>query len=45
MAPGADVYALEAEWRAFWASAGRVRLHAPDKAFLAWLTSRLARGL
>lgn len=45
LAPGADVYALEAEWRAFWAGSGRVRLHAPDKAFLAWLQTRLARGV
>ena len=44
MAPGADIYALEAEWRAFWAGSGRVRLRSPDKAFLAWLRSRVARG-
>ncbi|MCG7494986.1 replication initiator protein A [Thalassobius sp. Cn5-15] len=43
MAPGADVYALEAEWRRFWADTGRVRVHAPDKAFLAWLQGRIAR--
>ena len=35
--PGADVYALEAEWRAFWARSGRVALRAPDKAFLGFI--------
>lgn len=35
--PGEDVYALEARWRGFWATSGRPRLRAPDKAFLAWL--------
>lgn len=40
LAPGADVYALEAEWRGFWASSGRPRLSAPDKAFLGWLRGR-----
>lgn len=45
IAPGADVYALEAEWRGFWARSGRVRLHAPDKAFLAWVSAQVARGL
>lgn len=35
--PGADVYALEAEWRAVWAATGRQRLSAPDKAFLGWV--------
>ena len=38
--PGADVHALAAEWRAFWAGSGRVRLRAPDRAFLAWLAKR-----
>ncbi|RID90359.1 plasmid replication initiator RepA [Gemmobacter lutimaris] len=40
LAPGADVYALEAEWRAFWADAGRPQLSAPDKAFLGWVRAR-----
>jgi len=35
--PGTDVYALEAEWRAFWAKSGRKRLMNPDKAFLGWV--------
>lgn len=35
--PGADVYALEADWRALWARTGRARLRSPDKAFLGWV--------
>lgn len=35
--PGADVYALEAEWRSLWQKSGRPRLGNPDKAFLGWL--------
>lgn len=42
--PGADAYALEAEWRSWWASSGRVRLASPDKAFLAWVEKRSQRG-
>lgn len=42
LAPGHDVYALEAEWRGFWVRSGRIRLRAPDRAFLGWLRSRLA---
>ena len=38
LAPGADVYALEAEWRAF---AARRPPRAPDAAFLGWLKKRL----
>jgi plasmid replication initiation protein len=37
LAPGADVYALEADWRAFWARSGRAPLRAPDKAFLGFV--------
>lgn len=43
MAPGFDIYALEAEWRAFWVSAGRQKLSSPDKAFLGWLRGRIQR--
>ncbi|MBT8417782.1 MAG: replication initiator protein A [Silicimonas sp.] len=39
LAPGADVYALEAEWRAF---AARTPPRAPDAAFLGWVRKRLA---
>ncbi|GGH41120.1 Plasmid replication initiator protein [Cribrihabitans marinus] len=38
--PGADIYALEAEWRAWWAATGRTRLRSPDRAFLGWLDKR-----
>jgi len=40
LAPGADVYALEAEWRSWWAQTGRVRLSNPDRAFLGWVRAR-----
>ncbi len=43
MAPGMDIYALEAEWRAFWVSSGRPRLTSPDKAYLGWLKGRVQR--
>jgi hypothetical protein len=35
--PGVDIYALEAEWRAWWATSGRTPLRNPNKAFLGWL--------
>jgi plasmid replication initiation protein len=35
--PGADVHALEASWRAFWARSGRPRLRSPDAAFLGFV--------
>lgn len=44
LAPGQDVYALEADWRAFWAQSGRVPLRNPDKAFLGWLRKRGPAG-
>jgi plasmid replication initiation protein len=44
LAPGADVYALEAEWRAWWAATGRPRLRSPDRAFLGWIRSRTGRA-
>lgn len=37
LAPGADIYALEAEWRAF---AAQQRPRAPDAAFLGWVKKR-----
>ena len=40
LGPGAVVYALEADWRAFWVASGRPRLTAPDRAFLGWLRGR-----
>lgn len=38
--PGADVYALEAQWRGFWAQSGRPVLRSADKAFLGWVRSQ-----
>jgi plasmid replication initiation protein len=43
-APGWDVHALEAEWRAFWIGSGRPALRAPAAAFLAWAEGRIQRG-
>lgn len=43
LAPGWDIYALEAEWRSYWESTGRPRLTAPQKAFLAWVRQRVTR--
>ena len=42
--PGADVYALEADWRAWWANTGRQRLTSPDAAFLGWVRAQAGRG-
>ncbi|WP_298864802.1 replication initiator protein A [uncultured Sulfitobacter sp.] len=41
LAPGYDVYALEDDWRSWWANSGRKRLSAPDKAFLGWVKARI----
>ena len=38
--PGADVYALEAEWQGYWARAGKAALRSPDAAFLGYLRAR-----
>jgi len=43
LSPGADVYALEAEWQSVWARNGRTRLQNPDKAFLGWVKKQGAR--
>ena len=40
LAPYADVYALEAQWRAWWTRTGRPRLHSADKAFLGWVSKQ-----
>jgi hypothetical protein len=40
LAPGADVYTLEADWRAWWVMTGRPRLRSPDAAFLGWVRKR-----
>ena len=39
LAPGRDVYALEADWRRFWHRSGRPRLRSPDRAFLGFVRS------
>ncbi|NYS26464.1 replication initiator protein A [Rhodobacteraceae bacterium 2376] len=44
LAPGHDVHALEAEWRAVWAATGRKPLRAPARAFLGWVKKRMAAG-
>ncbi len=38
--PGADVYALEADWRAWWMETGRAPLQSPDKAFLGFVAAQ-----
>ncbi|MFC3169431.1 replication initiator protein A [Paracoccus fontiphilus] len=38
--PGDDVHALQAEWRAWWATTGRPRLRSADRAFLGWVRTR-----
>ena len=38
--PGADVYALESEWRHFWTTSGRAKLRSADKAFLGWVAQK-----
>ncbi|MFW8637133.1 replication initiator protein A [Cribrihabitans pelagius] len=40
--PGADAYALEAEWRAMWVRTGSPRLRQADAAFLGWVRKRAA---
>ena len=40
-APGYDIYALEADWRAFWVQTGRPRLRKPDAAFLGFVAARV----
>ncbi|MBN7787656.1 hypothetical protein JYP51_22240 [Ponticoccus gilvus] len=44
LAPGFDVYALQADWQDVWLRSGRPALRAPDAAFLGWLRKRLAGG-
>lgn len=40
MVPGADIYALEAEWRDVWAASGAPPLKSPARAFLGWVKKR-----
>lgn len=43
-APGYDVYALQAEWFAWWQQSGQPPLRSPSGAFLGWVQKRAARG-
>lgn len=40
LVPGADVYALVAEWQGVWQRSGRPRLQSPDAAFMGWVKKR-----
>ena len=42
LAPGWDIYALQADWLAYWASSGRPRLRKADAAFLGFVKSRVS---
>ena len=44
LAPGWDVYALEADWRSFWAASGRARLRSGPAAFLGYVKARVKAG-
>ena len=44
LAPGWDIYALEADWRAYWAASGRPRLRSADKAYLGYVRARTGQG-
>ncbi|MCR9130795.1 MAG: replication initiator protein A [Alphaproteobacteria bacterium] len=39
-APGWDIYALEADWRRYWAASGRPKLTSPARAFVAYCAKR-----
>ncbi len=41
-APGSDIYALEQEWRAWWASSGKPVLQNPSAAFVGFCKARTA---
>lgn len=42
--PGADIYALEADWRAYWARSGKPRLRSAEAAFLGFVKAQSERG-
>ena len=44
LAPGWDIYALEADWRAYWARSGRKPLRSPGRAFLGFVKKRVGQG-
>lgn len=41
--PGVDIYGVEAEWRAYWATSGRPRLRSADGAFLGFVRARVKK--
>jgi plasmid replication initiation protein len=43
LAPGADVYALEADWRAYWVATGEPPLKSPRAAFLGYVKARISQ--
>lgn len=43
LAPGWDIYALQADWRSYWARSGRPRLRSADRAFLGYVKVRVAK--
>jgi len=45
LAPGRDVYALEADWRAYWARSSRQPLRAPQAAFLGFVKKAVTKDL
>jgi len=45
LSPGADVYALQADWYSFWIASGRPSLRSADGAFLGWVKKSAAGGL
>jgi len=44
LAPGWDIYALESDWRRYWAASGKPRLRSPDRAYLGYLRARIGKG-
>ena len=42
LAPGQDIYALEADWQRYWISTGQPVLRSPDKAFLGYVAVRMS---
>ncbi|PZQ94857.1 MAG: plasmid replication initiator RepA [Cereibacter sphaeroides] len=41
LAPGHDIYALEADWRGYWVASGRPRLRSAERAFLGYVRARM----
>ena len=45
LAPAWDIYALEADWRSYWAASGRVKLRSGPQAFLGYVKARTKAGV